>query len=86
MIIEKLKEKLDNLGVAPNRYSLFGELNFDAIILYNNYNKWNVFYLDERGNRIDEKCFDNETEACSYIYKIFKDARGIEEKYRINTE
>jgi hypothetical protein len=50
----KLKEKLDLLAVNENFYSLSGTLLPDRVILYNSYEKWLVFYFDERGNRNDE--------------------------------
>ena len=33
-------------------YSLYGELLPDRIVLYENYGKWEVFYFDERGNKL----------------------------------
>ena len=86
MTIEKLEDKLNDLGVEKSQYSLSGELNSDAIILNKNYNVWEVFYLDEKGNRNNEKNFDTESEACFYIYKLFKDAKDIERKFKINTK
>ena len=37
---KELKLKLDLLKINPNQYSLDGDLKSDAIILYQNYNKW----------------------------------------------
>ncbi|RJE74981.1 hypothetical protein [Reichenbachiella sp. MSK19-1] len=78
---KELQTKLDLLGVASQAYSLEGELVPDNIILYNSYHKWEVFYLDERGGRNDEKEFDSESEACEHIYKLFKESQAIEDKY-----
>ena len=58
-----LKEELDKLNVPAFYYSLNGELLPDRIILSTEDN-WNVFYLDERGNRHQEKIFNSEKEAC----------------------
>jgi hypothetical protein len=44
-----------------------------------------VFYLDERGGRNDQNNFPSESEACLYIHKIFRDAKGIEAKFGIRT-
>jgi len=77
----ELKNKLNLLGVSSHEYSLDGELVADNIILYNSYHKWEVFYLDERGGRNDEKVFDSENEACEHIYKLFKESKEIEDKY-----
>lgn len=82
---EELKIKLDLLGVKPTQYSLKGELEPDRVILFHNYNEWQVFYLDERGGRNDQKSFSSESEACLYIYKIFREAKEIEEKFGIRT-
>ena len=68
----ELKEKLDLLGINEKFYSLSGTLLPDRVILYNSYEKWLVFYLDERGNRNDEQTFYSENEACQYIYNKFK--------------
>ena len=78
---KSLKVKLDLLGVKRTQYCVDGGLNFDCIILFSNYNMWEVFYLDERGGRNDEKCFTTENEACEYVYRIFKDAKEIESKF-----
>jgi hypothetical protein len=77
----ELKTKLDLLGVNSHEYSLDGELIPDNIILYNSHDKWEVFYLDERGGRNDEKVFGFEKEACEHIYKLFKESKEIENKY-----
>jgi hypothetical protein len=74
----ELKNKLDELNVYPRFYSLEGDLLPDRIVLYHNYNKWQVFYFDERGNRDKEKIFSTESEACEYIYEYFKKQIEIE--------
>ncbi len=77
----ELKRKLTALDVNYQEYSLDGELISDNIILYNSYHTWDVFYLDERGDRHEEKSFSSEKEACEYIYKLFKESKEIEKKY-----
>ncbi|MBF0575557.1 hypothetical protein IR022_06205, partial [Dysgonomonas sp. GY617] len=47
MDINQLKEKLNDLGIDEKEYSLEGDLQPNTIILYQNYTKWDVFYLDE---------------------------------------
>jgi len=74
MTITELKKELDNLNVRPSLYALNGELLPDRIILYRNHNRWEVFYFSERGTRHDQKQFDTETEACNYIYELFRKA------------
>jgi len=75
MDIEDLKNSLSILHISEKEYSLDGSLNPDSIILYHNYSKWEVFYLDERGLKNSEKNFDSESEACQYIYKLFIDSK-----------
>ena len=75
---EELLIRLDELKVKATQYSLYGDLLPDRIVLYNSYNDWIVFYLDERGNRNDQKTFSSENEACNYIYEEFKDLNKYE--------
>lgn len=72
MTIEELKEKLSKINVKETDYSLDGTLKPDAIILYKNYYKYEVFYMDERGGRNEEKVFTTEQAACDYIYYLLK--------------
>ncbi|KIO76011.1 hypothetical protein TH53_17480 [Pedobacter lusitanus] len=74
---EELKQKLEELNVYPGFYSLNGELLPDRIVLNHNYDKWEVFYFDERGNRDSEKTFSSENDACNYIYRYFIRQKGI---------
>ncbi len=74
---QKLEEKLDNLAVNKNFYSLNGNLLPDRVILYNSYDKWLVFYFDERGNRNEEQIFNSKNEACQYIYNYFKKSENF---------
>lgn len=62
-----------------------GDLKSDAIILFHNYAKWEVFYLDERGGRNDERAFVTEEEACLYIYELFVKGKGIAEEFGLYT-
>lgn len=80
-----LTEKLDLLGINKKGYSLDGELNVDTIVMYHNYHKWEVFYLDEKGGRNDERAFATEGEACFYIYDLFKGSKKISDKFGIKS-
>ena len=80
-----LKLKLDLLAIAPTSYSLNGDLKLDCIVLFYNYSEWNLFYLDEKGFRYDEITFTSESDACEYMYNIFKGAKDIEAKFGIKT-
>ncbi|HCY43456.1 MAG TPA: hypothetical protein DHV48_19330 [Prolixibacteraceae bacterium] len=79
---KELKHKLDELNVYCGFYSLEGELLPDRIVLHNNYDKWKVFYFDERGNQDKEKVFSSESDACNYIYEYFKKQKEIAKKYQ----
>lgn len=68
-----LKFELDKLGINENMYSLYGDLVNDRIILYENYYRWEVFYLSERGTRDNYRVFFTEDEACNYILGLFKE-------------
>lgn len=72
MGIIELKEKLDEMGINPNYYSLNEGLYPDRLILEIKHHTTEVFYFDERGNK--EKCqeFRNEEDACLYVYDFFK--------------
>ncbi|MWP50400.1 MULTISPECIES: hypothetical protein [unclassified Gilliamella] len=84
MKINELKLKLNDLKILEDRYSLNGELLPDRIILCINYNKYEVFYLDERGNKNEFKVFYSEEEACDYLFKLFKEQKLDQKKYGIN--
>ena len=77
----ELKKTLDSFGVDPRTYSLDRELIPDSIILRNSYHTWEVFYLDEKGGRNNEKVFTSEQEACLHIYSLLKEAKEIEDKF-----
>jgi hypothetical protein len=79
---QELKYKLDELGINAGFYSLSGELLPDRIVLFQYYNKWEVFYFDERGNRNNERIFHSESDACDYIYDYLRKQKEIEEKYK----
>ena len=81
----ELKDKLDFLGINKNQYSLHGDLFPDRIILFKNYNNWEVFYFDEKGIPQDKRIFNNENDACLHILKLFEDAKSVEIEYEINT-
>lgn len=80
-----LKLKLNLLKINPNQYALDGDLKSDAIILNENYNKWEVYYFDERGGKHDEKEYDSESNACNDIYNRFQNSKIIEDEFEINS-
>ncbi|WP_341840149.1 hypothetical protein [Chitinophaga caseinilytica] len=85
MTLLELDLKLRDLKINPKNYSLNGDLKSDAIILFHNFENWNVFYLDDRGGRSEEKIFATEGEACLHIYKHFLIEKDIADKFNLNT-
>jgi hypothetical protein len=77
---ETLLKYLSELGVPSEYYSLEGDLNPDSIVLYESYNKWIVFYLDERGNREKMKEFNSQAEANDYVYYLFRNSTEFRDK------
>ncbi len=73
----ELIKLLKKINIPTSHYSLDGELLSDRMIIYNSYEKWIVFYLDERGNRNEEKEFDSESKALSYLYERFKELKDL---------
>ena len=68
MTRKELERKLEQLGYL-DLYSLDGSVGPDRVVLYKNYAVWEVFYIDERGNRTVPKLFSSEEEAYDYLYK-----------------
>jgi hypothetical protein len=73
MNTQVLKNELQLLNVPENSYSLDGYLKIDAIILFPKDEKWEVFYVDERYGKHDEKIFYAESDACKDVLERFRD-------------
>ncbi len=80
MNIDDLKNRLIEMQINPLYYSLNEGLKSDSLILSIYYNKWEVFYMDERGGRHDEIIFNNENDACVYIYNRFKNINLLKQQ------
>lgn len=72
MTVEELQIELDNLGVPQSFYSINGHLSADTYMLNQVYTYWEYFYFDERGNTRDYRKFEDEKDACKYLYEKFK--------------
>lgn len=81
----ELEKALIAQSIHLERYSLNGESKLDAIILYDLKVKWEVFYLDERGGRNQEKVFSSENDACQYILRLLLNALEVQQKFGIKT-
>lgn len=73
MNIAELKDELDKLGVPHSFYSINGFLTGDTHILNRVYTYWEYFYFDEKGNEIGYRRFENENDACTYLYKTLSE-------------
>lgn len=71
-----LREKLQQEGIRPDAYCLNGGLPNESYCLNESNNQWEVYY-SERGNKSGLKVFDNENDACQYLYQQIKKATQI---------
>jgi hypothetical protein len=83
MTIDELIAKLDKLGIPESYYSLFGSLKADSIILHHSYHEWQVFYYDERGGTNAMRIFNNESDACEYIYNRLYSLKETNKRFNI---
>lgn len=89
MNLLELKDKLYWCNVPDRWYSLNDGLKPDACILYQNYSKWEFFYLDEKGGRHDYRIFNNDEEAFNHLWKKMEnqlEVFSIKPKKRENNE
>ena len=71
MFVYNLKNKLDEIGVPPDLYSILtgGLLNERLCIVRKGL--WQVYY-SEHGKKAGQKFFETEEEACEYFYRKLK--------------
>ena len=79
---QTLKRELLALNMASHNYDLEGNLIPDCFILLQNYHRYSVFYFDEKGCINDEHTFKNESDACEYLYNLFKGFKKGEDKIK----
>ena len=65
----ELEKKLREEGVRVDSYSLNGGLPNEAYCLNRTESGWEVYY-SERGNKTGLKVFDNESDACGYLFQL----------------
>jgi hypothetical protein len=68
----QLKQKLDELEVSAEAYSLDGIPNPDRMILVRDMKEWIVLYVDPQGEKSNIRSFPSESEACAYLYNYYK--------------
>lgn len=88
MKLQELQIKLEELGVAKDKYYLHGlygsnndEDKLSLIIKKGLFTVEYETYYKERGEKHSVRLFTSEDEACSYIYKRLKENKEIEDKY-----
>lgn len=80
MNVTQLINELDRMRVPKSFYSINDGLKTDAYILNYVYGRWECFYFDEKGNRLDEKNFLNEEEAVEFFLKRIRSERKEQRK------
>lgn len=68
MTIEELMQKIVSWNVPESLYSINEGLKPNAYILYENYGKWDFFYLDEKGDRSGYTTFRQVADAYDYLW------------------
>ena len=66
---EELRQRLDEAGVRPESYHLYGDHKPERYVLLEQGQLWSVFY-SERGLETGRRTFDNESEACGYLFGL----------------
>lgn len=85
MRVNELKNKLDEIGVPQNLYSIMtGGLPNERLCIVNE-KMWQVYY-SERGKKVGHKFFETEEEACEYFYKKMKRYSTILPSYQSSTQ
>lgn len=69
MNIIELEQKLKELTIPPDSYSLHGGLPNESYCIYQLDNIWEVYY-SEKGIKSNKKIFLDETSACEYFFHL----------------
>ncbi len=67
----ELEKRLEQERAEKSAYSLEGGFPNEAFVLNQNGNQWEVYY-SERGQKSGLVIFDNENDACEYLYRDLK--------------
>jgi hypothetical protein len=73
MNIEELKLKLTNECIGNNIYNFVNEFPNDEFCMNKLHGVWDVYY-SEKGEKNSLKSFDNENDACTYLYLLIKES------------
>ena len=66
-----LKSRLDDLNINPHIYNLEGSICNPGTILFENYEKWEIIVVGDKGEQTIEKVFKTESEACEFLLEKF---------------
>ena len=69
MTRSELKEALDQRGADPRSYSLDGGSHMDEYCIEQSAGGWAVYYSERYTERIDERWFKYEEEACAELLR-----------------
>lgn len=69
MNILQLEQKLKELSVRKDSYSLYGGFPNEAYCVSQFENTWEVYY-SERGLKTNMKIFSDEASACEYFFHL----------------
>jgi hypothetical protein len=69
MNLESLAQRLSDMGIRKDFYSLFGERGDDTFCIGQTENGWEVYY-SERGESSNLRFFTEEEEACEYFLRL----------------
>lgn len=76
----ELKKQLNIIGINKGYYSLNGFEYPDCTVLSKDSGGWEVFYVDDRGNRTLENHFATEGDACNYMLKTLKEEKDLQDR------
>lgn len=69
MKIKELRNMLSEFEINSKIINLDGDIsNGGSIVLYRNYDKWEIISVSDRGRQEIEKIFSNEDDACDYLF------------------
>jgi len=69
MKYNELMQNIRENNISPSLFSVNQGLKPNAYILIKNYDKWEYFYLDEKGNRFDNMVFSDSEKAFDFFWQ-----------------
>lgn len=74
MTYEELVNKISANSIPTELYSINEGIKPNAYILFKNYDKWEYFFITEKGDRVNFRIFYNESQAYDFFWeKLFKE-------------